>query len=304
MSTQLKINPRFIELSTQDGLVLPGLLYAAPRSKRVAIYLHGNGSSSVFYKQSKLGPMAEALNKQGISLLCFNNRGAELMKRLVVQRKRQTEKKLFGMAYEKIKDCVHDIDGAITFLKGEGYNQFFLVGESTGANKICVYQAYKRNKSEISKNILLAGGDDTGLNYASYGKKAFWKLLAKAENKIRQGAGEEIAPETLKTGPFSYQSFFDIANPDGDYNVFPYYEVINEVKLSKKRLFRHFTSIKQPSFVVYGASDEYAWGDVPRVITILKSHQPTFDYAVIPDTGHSFRGKEKELAKVIANWLK
>ena len=116
MSTQLKINPRFIELSTQDGLVLPGLLYAAPRSKRVAIYLHGNGSSSVFYKQSKLGPMAEALNKQGISLLCFNNRGAELMKRLVVQRKRQTEKKLFGMAYEKIKDCVHDIDGAITFL--------------------------------------------------------------------------------------------------------------------------------------------------------------------------------------------
>ena len=59
----------FIEFKTQDGLKLPGLLYKPKNTKKVAIYLHGNGSSSVFYDESKKRELPEELAKKDIALL-------------------------------------------------------------------------------------------------------------------------------------------------------------------------------------------------------------------------------------------
>lgn len=292
----------FIEIRTKDSLLLPGLLYRAQRARAAAIYLHGNGSSSVFYGESGNRPLASALNKKGISVLFFNNRGAHIIKKLNVKYRGKTTRKPYGMAHEKIKECIPDIDGAVSFLKKKGYKEFYLIGESTGANKICVYNFYKKN-NEISKYILLCGGDDTGIYYHMLGKSKFWKLLSKSKKEIKVRRGEEIIPELLPD-IFSYTGFYDIANPDGDYNTFPFYEVIRKVKLSDKPLFRHFKSIKKPSLVVYGSQDEYAWGDVPRVVEILKRYQPKITYKIIKGADHGFRGREKQLANTVANWLK
>ena len=102
---------------------------------------------------------------------------------------------------------------------------------------------------------------------------------------------------------FSYKGFYDIANPDGDYNCFPFLEALGKAKLSKKPLFRYFKLVKKPSLVVYGDKDEYAWGDVPKVVEILKNYQPKFEYNIIKDADHGFTGKNEELAKVIVDWL-
>ena len=294
--------PEFIEIKTKDGLVLPGLLYQAPRPRAAAIYLHGNGSSSVFYDAQKKHSLAPLLNKNGISVLFFNNRGAHIIKKLNVKYKGRVVRKPYGMAYEKIKECVLDIGGAIAFLKKRGYRKFYLIGESTGANKICVYNFYKR-KNEISKYVLLCGGDDTGIYYHMLGKSKFWKLLSKSKRKIKAKHGEEIIPELLPN-IFSYIGFYDIANPNGDYNTFPFYEVIRKIKLSDKPLFRHFKSIKKPSLAVYGDQDEYAWGNVPRVVETLKRYQPKFTYKIIKGADHGFKGREKQLANIVTNWLK
>src|SRR5271167_1539659 len=112
-----------VQIKTVDGLTLPGYLYKSVKSKKVAIFLHGNGSSSVFYSDELKEKQANALNKIGVSYLLFNNRGAHLIKKLTVDGKR----KRFGMAYEKIKDCVKDIDAAILFLKKLGYEEFYLI---------------------------------------------------------------------------------------------------------------------------------------------------------------------------------
>lgn len=140
-----------VQIKTEDGLTLPGLFYEAGGSKKAAIFLHGNGSSSVFYSDDLKEEQAKALNEKGVSYLLFNNRGAHLIKKLNVEGKnREVERKRFGMAYEKIKDCIKDIDGAISFLESRGYREFDLIGESTGANKICVYHYYKPN-NKVSK---------------------------------------------------------------------------------------------------------------------------------------------------------
>lgn len=294
--------PEFIEFQTKDGLTLPGLLYRGKEDKAVVIYLHGNGSSSIFYNETKNRALASALAKKNISTFYFNNRGAHIIKKLYVKLGKKEKRKRFGMAYEKIKECIEDIDGAISFLKKQGYGKFYLVGASTGANKICVYNFYKQ-KIYVEKYVLLCGGDDTGIYYHALGKAKFWKLLAEAKRKIKSKQGEEIIKEILPDNFFSYIGFFDIANPDGDYNIFPFYEVLRKVKLSTKPLFRHFKSIRKPTLVVYGDQDEYAWGGVPKIIEVLKQHQPKLDYRIIKGADHGFKNRERQLANIIANWL-
>lgn len=291
----------FVQFPTADGFALPGLLFQAKDSKRIIIYLHGNGSSSVFYEDNYI--LAEELMKKEISLLLFNNRGAHIIKKL--NRKMQNgkiDRLMYGMAYEKIKDCVLDIEAAQKFLEKRGFKTFYLAGASTGANKICVYDHF-RPKNKFSKYIILCGGDDTGIYYDMLGKKRFYKLLKTAKEKMKNRKDNEIIKELLPDEWFSYKAFYDIANPDGDYNCFPYLEVIRKVKLSKKPLFRYFKGIKKSSIVVYGELDEYAWGDVPRVVNILKKYQPNFVYKIIPGADHGFTGKDKELAQTIISSL-
>ena len=296
------IKPEFVEFQTKDGLTLPGLLYRGKKDKAVVIYLHGNGSSSVFYDEVENRPLASALAKKNISTLYFNNRGAHIIKKLNVRVGKRDERKRFGMAYEKIKECIEDVDGAISFLKKQGYRKFYLAVASTGANKICVYNFYKP-KNDVEKYILLCGGDDTGIYYHTLGKSKFWRLLAEAKKKTKAKHGEEIIKEILPDEFFSYIGFFDIANPDGDYNIFPFYEVLRRVKLSTKPLFRHFKSIRKPTLVVYGDKDEYAWGNVPKVVEILKSYQPKLVYRIIKGADHGFKNRENQLAGIMASWL-
>lgn len=295
--------PKFVDFKTIDGLTLPGLLYESKGSKKVVIYLHGNGSTSVFYDEKENRDLPEALNKNGISTLKFNNRGANIIKKFTIIKNGVEERIPFGMAYEKIKECVLDIDGAVKFLQKLGYEEFYLAGASTGANKICVYNHYKP-KNIFKKYVLICGGDDTGIYYNLLGNSKFFNLLAKAKEKIKKGKGLEIAPETLPIGEvFSYQGFYDIANPDGDYNCFPFSEAFGRVNISKKPLFRYFKAINKPSIVIYGEKDEYTWGDIQKVMNTLKKYQPGFEYKVIKGGNHRFTGKQKELVKIIADWL-
>ncbi|MFH1706234.1 MAG: DUF1749 domain-containing protein [Patescibacteria group bacterium] len=295
--------PKFVDFETNDGLTLPGLLYEATGSKKVVIYLHGNGSSSIFYDEKEYRDLPEILNQKGISLLKFNNRGAHVIKKLNIRKKgSEVEREYFGMAFERIKECAPDIDGAVKFLQKMGYKEFYLAGSSTGANKICVYDHYKP-KNIFKKYILICGGDDTGIYYSILGNKKFFELLNEAKAKIKKSKGGELIKELLSVEVFSYQGFYDIANPDGDYNTFPFSEAFGGINISKKPLFRYFKSIRKPSIVIYGEKDEYAWGDIKKVIETLRKYQPGFEYQVIKGADHSFTKKQKEVARIIANWL-
>ncbi len=297
------MKPELIDLQTSDGLTLPGLLYSAPRSKKAAIFLHGNGSTSIFYNKDELDAMAAGLAKRSVSFLAFNNRGAHMIKSLHVKKNGKDVRKLFGTAHEKIKECVQDIDGAITFLKGKGFEEFYLIGASTGANKICVYDHYKPNNS-VSKYILLAGGDDTGSYFEALGPKKFAKVLTEAKNKARGKESNDIIKDLIPQFLFSYKGFYDIANPNGDYNTFPFYEALYKKKLSTKPLFRFFKNLRKPTLVMYGELDQYTYGKLDKIIELLKSQRPDFTYHIIKGADHGFHDHDQELAKIIVDWIK
>lgn len=292
-------NAEFVQFETEDGLLLPGLFFEAKNSKKALIKLHGNGSTDVFYKTEY--ELAEALNKKGISLLLFNNRGAHIIKKFTVRANGEEKRISQGTAFERIAACVPDIDAAAAFVISRGYTTLFLSGASTGANKICVYNHYKPD-NVFAKYILIAGGDDTGLYYEMLGEELWKKLLTTAKAKASNNHDNEIIPELLPE-VYSYRGFLDIANPDGDYNCFPFSEVLRNNNLSSKKLFRHFGELKKPTAVIYGEVDEYAWGDAAKCVDILKQHRPDIIYTIIKDADHGFHGKKAELASTITDFL-
>lgn len=300
------MHTRLISFITSDKLELPGLLYESDKkTEKVMLYLHGNGSSSVFYEVILMNVLAFELNKKNISFFPFNNRGAHYIKSFHVKKNGVDERIKLGTTYEFIKDCVLDVDAAIDFLEKLGYKEFYIMGISTGANKIVVYNHYKP-KNKISKYILLSGGDDTGLFYEEMGRKKFQMALEKCQEEIKKGNGRKIIPKYFTDYLISYQSFYDTINPNGDYNCFPFNEYMNDLRLSKKSLFHMYKKIKKPTLVAYGEFDKYCYGDVPKCVEILKRRCPDeklFNYKIIKDADHGFNGKEKELAEIITNWL-
>jgi pimeloyl-ACP methyl ester carboxylesterase len=279
-----------VKFSATDGVELPGLLYEPDhRTRRATVWLHGTGGASIF-ESNRTNLIAREFTSRGIAYLPFNNRGANLVRWL-----RGTERPtLGGMAYEQIRDCVQDIDGAARFLRSRGYRELYLIGHSTGANKVAVYDHYRR-RNTFRKYVLLAGGDDTGLFLRYVGETRFRRTLARAREKH----SDELVPPSVTTMMISWRSLFDMINPDGDYNVFPFLEAMRGIRLGRKPHFRYIRAIRKPSLYVYGERDEYS----PRWDILAKHVGSNAEIVVMKDADHGFSGRDAELGTLIAEWL-
>ncbi|MGA8807693.1 MAG: alpha/beta hydrolase [Thermoanaerobaculia bacterium] len=270
------------------------MLYEPRRkSKRAIVWLHGGGGASVF-ESRRTNLLASVFIAQGIAFFPFNNRGSGIVRR--------AGDDFGGAAFERIRDCVADIDGAVRVLWRRGYRDITLAGHSTGANKIAVYDHYKpRNRAK--RYVLLAGGDDTGILYAQLGARKFNALLAKAKAMIKSRRGDDLAPPIPGQTMLSWRALYDIANPDGDYNVFPFFEAMSGTKLSRRPL-RYIRAIRKPSLYIYGDRDEYCFDDVPRCVSILAQQvNARAEIVIVHDADHGFSGREEELGGLIANWI-
>lgn len=313
----MNYSTRHTRFTTTDGWKLAGLLFEPTTASligqdgsignlnRVAIFLHGNGNASVFESVEKTHAYADALAKEGIAFFTFNNRGAGMIRKLKRETPDGEEEKRGGTAYELIEDCVADIDGALSFLKQEGYTTFYLIGESTGANKIVVYEHLKP-QNDIDKSVLVCGGDDTGIYYDMLGVDRFHELLKRAEQAIAEGEGDVLVPsEELNGGLMSWQSLHDTIDPDGLYNIFPYNDAMNGLHLSRKPLFLEFSAIRKPLLAIYGEKDEFCYGRIPEVVALLRKNTSSTDFSslIIPGADHGFTGKLAELSQAVAGWL-
>ena len=277
---------RLVRFTTPDGVDLTGLLFEPRRATtRAAIFIHGMAGS---FEAKRTNILAREFASSGIAFFAFNNRGSYVMRRNG------------GMALEKIRDGVHDIDGALRELRRRGYRDVTLIGHSTGANKIAVFDHYK-HRNFAKRYVLLGGGDDTGLAYLQLGPRRFARALQQARAKRNSS---ELVPLSISTFTQSWRSFYDMANPNGDYNVFPFFEVMRGIRLSRRPRFRHLRGIRKPTLILYGDRDEFCYGDVSRCVSILADVVgPNFELAILEDADHGFAGREAELARIIVDWM-
>jgi pimeloyl-ACP methyl ester carboxylesterase len=286
-----------VRFEATDGIPLAGVLYEPKRTtNRVAIFLHGTGGSSVF-ESKRTNVLAAEFTRAGIAYFPFNNRGAHVMRRMGAE--------MGGFSYERIRDCVFDIDGALRELRRRDYRDVTLIGHSTGANKIAVYDHYK-SRNPIKRYVLLGGGDDTGMLYEQLGPRRFSSALTKARAMIKSRRGEDLAPPSISKLPMSWRSFHDMANPDGDYNVFPFLEILRSIRLSRRPRFRYLRALRKPALFLYGENDEYCIDSTSSTVAVLAEAlgpKPNVEIAILADADHGFGGKEQELASVIVEWM-
>lgn len=300
-----------VSLTSSDNIELPGLLYRPDKDTgKVAVWLHGMGDNGVFYKPKLINILASALADKGIALLAFNNRGAHAKKSLKIADETLPEEDRRyqgGTYYEQIADCVKDIDGAADFLKTQGFSTYYLLGLSTGANKICAYHA-RAKQNPFSKYVLAGPGDDTGLMFAGLGEKKFWQTLQYAAKSLETDPLKTM-PKYTGMYPFSAQSAWDILNPDGAYNTFPFYETTHE-RLGKKPLFEEYRQIDRPTLVILGGEDEYTEhvSGAAAALELFVKHTSNAmlkqtDFALVPDATHNFHSHEEAFSKQVADWL-
>jgi len=301
----MKLN--LVEFPNRKNIFLPGLLYEPEKgSDKVLIYLHGNGTSAGFYSVELQNIFGKTLTSQGISYLTFTNTGGHLLQKFDKIVNGEKERVMAGTAYELIKDCLFDIDGAINFVKKRCYKHIYLIGASTGANKICVYDFYKE-KNPVEKYILESGGDDSGFYYFAVGHKKFKQTMQICKKKITDEKGRKLVPKKFYDSPISYQSLYDQINPDGDYNIFPFYWQLNKIKIMKKTPWREIKKITKSTLLIYGDKDEFCYGKVYDCVDLIKkavAGQDNFRFAIIQGADHAYFGKREELVEKVVKFLK
>ena len=302
----------FVSLLATDKVMLPGLFYRPDKpAEKAAVWLHGMGDNGTFYNPKRINALARALTKNGVALLAFNNRGAHNRKGLYIDDETlpEEDRRLAGGThYELIADCVKDIDGAADFLKEQGFSALYLMGHSTGANKICAYHD-RAKKNPFKKYVLAGPGDDLGLFFTELGEKRYWQALRYAAAKIDAGDPLHIMPKYSGMYPFSAQSARDILDPDGAYNTFPYYESLNE-RLGSKPLFKEYRQIDKPVLAIIGAEDEYmdTAGGAEGALKLLMKHTSNAqlkhsDFLTVAGADHGFHDHEDEFAEKVSDWL-
>jgi pimeloyl-ACP methyl ester carboxylesterase len=305
------MNLSFVSFPATDKVVLPALLYTPDKpTKKATVWLHGMGDNAVFYKPKLINELAEAHTSKNVAFLAFNNRGAHGSKRLkIADEALPEEDRGFpgGTHYELISDAPKDIDGAVAFMKQQGFDELYLAGHSTGANKICVYDD-SASSNPFRKYVLAGTGDDTGMFFRELGAKRFWKAAQQAAKLVSQGKDLDIMPKYSGMYPFSAQSAWDILNPDGAYNTFPFYEHAIE-RIGQKPLFKEFKAISIPTLTIIGELDEYTsptgakaaldtlMGYTPSAM--LKQH----DFELVRNADHSFHDHETDFAEQMTDWL-
>ncbi len=246
---------------------------------------------------------AETLSQKGWAFLPFNNRGAHYVKKFRLLPEK-TEEVMQGTWMEKIADAQFDIQAAVEYVQSLGFEDIVLIGESSGANKICVYND-KHPANPVKGYALVGGGDDTGLWSKMLGEN-FTSALESSKTMVARGRGGELTDTRVSHQLLSYQSLLDTIDPDGEYNVFPFLEASGQAALSTKPLFHCFAKITKPTLALYGSLDPFCVVPAEQAVAMLRDHFPKkelFTGVVSEGADHSFEGKEREEAEAILDWI-
>lgn len=279
---------KIIEVKTKSENTLFGCLYGE-KYKDVCVIIT-NGNCGNIFENKFLQVVGEELEKNEISFIYAHNSGA--FHRIDTPTR---SGKPIGNTYDLFDNCLDDLQSFVDFAKNYGYKHIILGGHSYGANKV-VYYLSQNQKEKIDKYILISPTDTNRLKdheQLSADKLMPMAMMFKKLNKL-----DEVMPEMFDNyNYYTARAFIDFIKNRHAKNL-PIY--------SKSGDWKQLKSIKQTALFVMGEKDDFAFGDTFKHLEIIKENTKTKKSVVkvIENCGHTFRNKEKELAKVILDFVK
>ncbi|HEX5021419.1 MAG TPA: alpha/beta fold hydrolase [Candidatus Binatia bacterium] len=168
---------------TADNERLHGALLAPSErpSELALVFVHGVAMN--FYLPP-LFVFGQELATRGFHSFVINTRGHDWISRA------GNLAKFGGAAYEMLEDCLSDLDGALEYLKQQGYHRYILIGHSLGAIKSIIYQGTRR-RSDVA-GIVSCSAPRQFYSERAARQAGFRELIEKAEALITEGKGEEL----------------------------------------------------------------------------------------------------------------
>lgn len=279
----------FVRFKVSDEVELQGWLSKGD-GETAALHVHGMGGNG--YENNFLDNLREMYTGLGVAFFAFDNRG-----RGIVSDFRQGEGwKHGGSCFEIFEESIYDIEGALRFLKSQGYTKFILQGHSLGSSKIVHYIVTKQ-PSNIEKVVLLAPTDMVA--WAGVDPDHEQNLI-KAKQLLSEGKGEELVGAQcwpLDKTPLSAQAY--VSKSDAGTAV-DTYGVRNDGKSP-------IGQVTQPTLIPYGSEDigiVHPFGSMDVFKSRLdKIKNPNTELVTIDGSAHSFRGYENKLARLVERFI-
>lgn len=279
-----------IRILTQDNLELQGLLFE-PEQKTDKAVIHIHGWTGNFYENAFLDDATNGLIENNFAFLTFNNRGAGFVQEFLRKTDSKVEYVKIGGSLERFEDCLLDIEAAVLFLQKRGFNNIYLQGHSTGAQKASYFTI--KNKYNIKGLILLEPADDPEIAKKMLGGK-YEEALKTAEEYISSGTPDKMMPSWVSSTGFaaSAQRFQSIADPESDEGeLFNFGSNLDELK-----------KIDCPMIIIFGSKSQYQ-NNPEHTIQTLNRALPKVTTKLIENGDHGFTNHEDELQQIITGWL-
>lgn len=281
-----------------DGIKLDGLLYTSKnKTEDIILSIHGMATNCMKKRETI---MAKFANENNIDYFCFNNRGSELVKYTRRYTEGKREKELGGTSFEDVLEGYEDITGAIIKLKELGYKNIYLQGHSLGCTKIVyTYNELKDEQDDMVNNIkgiILNSLIDIPRALKVYLRDNFDKYLEYAEEKEKNGQGNEMMPQEAFIHPISVKTFLRYARD---------YQDINFANFGEDKELKKLNNIDVPLFMRWGNVNEMIVQMPEELVDLMNKciTNPNKDIYYIDGANHSYERKEEELAKQVIAFI-
>ena len=270
-----------LEIPTQRGVVLNGVLFEAEGADTVVIAItgiHGNFYSNPFYYN-----FGDTLNAGGFDFLYAQTNDAfGQIRTLNVKTGRE---ELIGSWNERFSYTDEDIEVYLRFAENAGYRHIYLAGHSLGANKV-IYYLSRHHDAHVEKFILLSPAN---LTYMMSGVTEEEKRRIRTQ--VENGKGGQMLP-------FPFMGWVQcIAYTAWDWQ---FSGLLNNVFVEAERDFSQCEQITHSGALLIGTYDNFTYGDPSGFLRNINDHIPTAKenrLIFIEKTGHTYQRKEQETAE-------
>lgn len=288
---------RVVKFETpEDHYLLNGLLYGGDSARRGFIFIHGL-TGEAFSHNDILSPLAS----EDTAVLYFSNRGYNLVadiKRLDHDTDKGYRHDTIGTAHEIFIDCIDDINGAINFLGQRGVEQFYLVGHSTGCQKITYYLSQPGTDPRIKGGVLICPMSDYAYAAKTENPAILKRATAAAEHLVASGQPHQLLSPAVWPELLDAQRFLSLYAADSPEEIFTYAQ--------PHKAPTTLQAVKTPLLIELAGADEYADRPASDLVTWFEqaTRQQTATVQVMEGSLHNLAGHEATLARNIARWAK
>lgn len=282
------------QITTSDGVIHQGIL-AEPSNPNGKALVWVHGLTSTFYNNVFMtNELARRALESGMAFAAFNNRGHDMItdvKKADPAKTRGYGYAMAGSGYENFSDCVFDIDAVLSFLKEKGYREIYVIGHSSGAQKVCYY-AGSHDRPELAGIVLASPISDR----LGTGGEERISIIESMRKKIAEGKGDELI-SGLSYFPMTPKRYVSLYYQGSLEDHFDYGDPHPRMK--------YFSTIQKPLLVLLAGNDENADRPIEEIKIIFDLSQKSSDYQslIVPDALHGFGGKEEGLAQLIVRFL-